>query len=149
MPLKLLESNNILQKHKDKSPLVSEESLELLQMGLLTRIIYCTGIKQANEAARNLMKCNKESCNNKTIKNANQENTQTMQVRKCSCVLGRRLGEMTSKDPFQIKSVYKLKLQIFNLLCHQKIEEMPIPYPNCHTLDSQVLTQHRSSSYSP
>lgn len=80
MPLKLLESNNILQKHKDKSPLVSEESLELLQMGLLTRIIYCTGIKQANEAARNLMKCNKESCNNKTIKNANQENTQTMQV---------------------------------------------------------------------
>lgn len=52
MSLKLLESNYILQKHKDKSPLVSQESLELLQMGLLTRISYCTGIEQANEAAK-------------------------------------------------------------------------------------------------
>lgn len=78
MSLKLLESNYILQKHKDKSPLVSEASLELLQMGLLTRISYCTGIKQANEAARNLTKCNKKPCNRNSIKNANQENTQTI-----------------------------------------------------------------------
>lgn len=78
MSLKLLEGNYILQKHKDKSPLVSKESLELLQMGLLTRISHCTGIKQANEAARNLIKCNEKPCSRNTIKSANQENTQTI-----------------------------------------------------------------------
>lgn len=124
-------------------------------MGLLTRISHCTGIKQANEAARDLTKCNKKLCN-RTVSR--------MQIKKIhnQCrfenvpVLGRRLGEMTSRGPFQIKSVYNLKLQmmLFNSLSHQKnpkliLRRCPIPYPNWKSLDSQAVTQHRPSSWSP